>query len=601
MESTRVSPGTSGSVEYHRRYLFRAELALEKVRAHSRILLSAFALFLAFAQTWTTRGLWDPDGVSYSDIAKAYLRGDWHNALNSYWSPLYSWLLAIGYVVFRPSMRWETFVSHAINFLAFLGALLAWNWLLNEWERWQGPPQHRILVEVAGFSVITWAGLHLVGLGFTSADMIVLALTFVLAAVLVRVRRGAAGTADFLIMGLALGFGFLAKAGFETLIPLILAEAAILLHSIRDRRLYLAAALTALISLPFIAALSVAKGHFVVNDSGKVNYSAAVTGMSLEGWKQEQYWPGSKARHPFTILLDHPRVLGFESHLVGTTPVHYDPSWWWEGIPDGVNWPRQLMVIWSNIGYCVTRFALCPALILGIVCVLWGAGPHMLRILSKAWFIWAPAFIALSVYCLVYALTRYLAGGFCLLAFCVIACGWRVQLPRWTATVTVVLILASCFWTRKIEFFWIPRAFAKDVIGRGDPLELTDITVARKLKQAGLQPGDRVALIGNSIDAAWLSLLGGTTVAAVPETIGFDDTTLGRHQTATHEKSDAFWGSNAAMKQQVFDAFQRVGAKWVVASNVPNWANTAGWNIAAYTIPWVPTKEKHAIFYRRLN
>jgi hypothetical protein len=601
LESTRVSPGTPAAAKHHRPNLSLAGRSLEKVRAHTRILLSALALFLAFAQTWTTRGVLGPDGISYSDIAKAYLRGDWHNALNSYWSPLYSWLLAIGYVVFRPSMRWEPFVSHAINFLSFLGALLAWNWLLNEWERWQGPPRHRILVEVAAFSVITWAGLHLVGLAFSSADMIVLALTFVLAAVLVRVRRGAAGTADFIVMGLALGFGFLAKAGFQTLIPLILGETAILLHSIRDRRLYLAAALTALISLPFIAALSIDKGHFVVNDSGRVNYSAAVTGMSLEGWKQEQYWPGSKARHPFTILLDHPRVLGYESHLVGTTPVHYDPSWWWEGVPDGVNWPRQLMVIWSNIGYCVTRFALCPALILAIVCVLWGAGPRMLRVIGETWFIWAPALIALSVYCLVYTLTRYVAGGFCLLAFCVIACGWRVRLPRWIAAAAAALILLACFVGRWREFIQVPRAFVQDMIGRGDPQELTDITIAEKLKEAGLQPGDRVALIGNSINAAWLSLLGGTTVATVPETIGFDDRTFGRKQTATHEKSDAFWSSDARVKQQVFDAFRRVGAKWVVASNVPNWANTAGWNIAGYAIPWVPAKEKHAIFYRRLN
>lgn len=34
------------------------------------------------------------DGLSYLTIAEAYARGDWAQALNTYWSPVYSWLLA---------------------------------------------------------------------------------------------------------------------------------------------------------------------------------------------------------------------------------------------------------------------------------------------------------------------------------------------------------------------------------------------------------------------------------------------------------------------------------------------------------------------------
>ena len=32
------------------------------------------------------------DCISYMDIATFYRNGDWPMALNSYWSPLYSWL-----------------------------------------------------------------------------------------------------------------------------------------------------------------------------------------------------------------------------------------------------------------------------------------------------------------------------------------------------------------------------------------------------------------------------------------------------------------------------------------------------------------------------
>lgn len=33
------------------------------------------------------------DGISYISIARRYLAGDWYAAVNSYWSPMYSWLL----------------------------------------------------------------------------------------------------------------------------------------------------------------------------------------------------------------------------------------------------------------------------------------------------------------------------------------------------------------------------------------------------------------------------------------------------------------------------------------------------------------------------
>src|SRR5690242_3748378 len=42
-----------------------------------------------------------PDGVSYLDVADKYLAGEWHAAINAYWSPLYSWLLGLALAVVR--------------------------------------------------------------------------------------------------------------------------------------------------------------------------------------------------------------------------------------------------------------------------------------------------------------------------------------------------------------------------------------------------------------------------------------------------------------------------------------------------------------------
>ena len=84
--------------------------------------------------------------------------------------------------------------------------------------------------------------------------------------------------------------------------------------------------------------------------------------MSVEGYKEGQFWPGSEARHPVTVVMETPRVIAYDSHLVGTYPVHFDPVWWCEGFPAGLNVSRQLMILRNNIGYCVTRFGMCPAL-----------------------------------------------------------------------------------------------------------------------------------------------------------------------------------------------------------------------------------------------
>src|SRR5690349_13520626 len=83
------------------------------------------ALVLAFLQAWAFRFYIEPDGVNYLDIARAYLRRDWMNALNAYWSPLYSWLLALIHGVFRPSPYWESTFLHLLNFGLFLFALAA--------------------------------------------------------------------------------------------------------------------------------------------------------------------------------------------------------------------------------------------------------------------------------------------------------------------------------------------------------------------------------------------------------------------------------------------------------------------------------------------
>jgi len=65
------------------------------------------------------------DGISYISIAAKYTYGDWWNAINGYWSPLYSWLIApililIGYNHYYASYLTRV-VSFIVGFFAIIG------------------------------------------------------------------------------------------------------------------------------------------------------------------------------------------------------------------------------------------------------------------------------------------------------------------------------------------------------------------------------------------------------------------------------------------------------------------------------------------------
>ena len=166
-----------------------------------------------------------------------------------------------------------------VNFLQFLAAFAAWEWLTAEWERWQGPPARPLLVDVTGYSVLLWAGLRLTDLWwFTNADTLVMALLIAATAILVRVRRGVARNRDFILLGVVLGAGFLAKTAFSTVIPVFLVVLALLLRSWLNRRILIVVLVTCAIVCPFIAAISIANGRFTMGDSGRLQRKCPLAG-----------------------------------------------------------------------------------------------------------------------------------------------------------------------------------------------------------------------------------------------------------------------------------------------------------------------------------
>src|SRR6476469_1129583 len=105
-----------------------------KKRKYSlRAIFWIVALLLAAIQGWANRyTLSSEDVVSYLDIGDAYLRGDWNNTINGYWSPLYPWLLALTTSILKPSTYWEFPVVKLVNILIYLFTIGCFDLFLSE-------------------------------------------------------------------------------------------------------------------------------------------------------------------------------------------------------------------------------------------------------------------------------------------------------------------------------------------------------------------------------------------------------------------------------------------------------------------------------------
>src|SRR5258706_1826497 len=91
-----------------------------------RLLLAsrASALVLGAIRAWITRNANNPGGIAYLDIADAYMRGDFHTAVNGTYSPLYSLLLGPALKILRPAASHEAAVAHLLNFFILCGAMV---------------------------------------------------------------------------------------------------------------------------------------------------------------------------------------------------------------------------------------------------------------------------------------------------------------------------------------------------------------------------------------------------------------------------------------------------------------------------------------------
>ena len=183
-----------------------------------RVWFWAAAIVLGAVQAWSSRYSLSPDSISYLDVGRAYLRGDWHAALNSYWSPLYAILIAAPREWLKLGPRSTVEAIHVVNCALYLAALLAFEYLwaglarsLQEAEVNRSALPNRVFWAL-GYVVFLIATLDLIKISTVTPDLLVCVVVLIAAGMLVRMRNGGAGALGYAALGFLMGLGYLVKA-----------------------------------------------------------------------------------------------------------------------------------------------------------------------------------------------------------------------------------------------------------------------------------------------------------------------------------------------------------------------------------------------------
>ena len=299
----------------------------------------------------------DGDAVAYMDIADLIRAHRWAGIVDGYWHPMYPAFLALGHVLFHPTLAYELRAYYLVNYGIFLLEMIAIVafvdalWKLREQKAGNdenlrgsaatGPHNFlldRITLRYLGLALLAIASQRELSLGKVRPDALLQAFLLLSVAALLRyftTRRILFAA----LMGLALGCAYLTKSfafllAFLAIFTLIVFARIWLRHSMARTA---TAALIAFVSFgllagPYVAALSRQHGRFDFGDSGSLNYAWYVGGtqkMHLEPYMTSQFGSADvHLKHSEQELMRSPQVLSYAQMPYGTYPDWFDTTYW---------------------------------------------------------------------------------------------------------------------------------------------------------------------------------------------------------------------------------------------------------------------------------
>ena len=519
------------------------------------------------------------DAVQYLDIARAFVRHDWHAALNPLWSQGYPALLALMHVFFPLTPWGDWLTTRLANLIVFLCCWIAFGFLLAEIGK------VRALTTPVWFgsvAVFLTAQLSIDQASRVGPDQFVAALFFLACALLLRGRRRP-GYGLGALLGLTLGVGFLVKAAFLVLGCAMVAVAALTRE--RRRALLPAAGVFGLIVLSYGAALSHAVGHATLGEAGRLNYAWHVDRLDKwvhwEGGTEpaDRAWPRpaiarfahwqaeppdfGRPMHPSVELGSNPTVLVFHAPVEATYVPYYDPAWFYAGYHPVFRWRYQLIALVKNSGdllHVLLTLPLTYALLL-LLAFSRRAPPA-----AGLWPVVTCALIGVALYLPVHLEGRYLSAFLAALAVSGLVCFEpRRASTRGALPVLFTLLSATAFVHQQGPVY-------DRILHHWSPRDNPEWRTADAVLAGGPPRGSQIGMISwtPNLHADWAYMAGLQITSEI----------------AAGSDEAAFWALSAQGQAEVLDRFQRSGAVAVLTQDPPRNQNSS-WQQLANAPIWI--------------
>lgn len=478
------------------------------------------AVFSGLFQAWQYRFFIEPDGVNYLDVASAYMRHDWPVAINSYWSPLHSWLLAIALYLIHPSPYWESTVLHALNFVVYLVGLRCGEFFIQELvaDRKDDRIPSWVLWSI-GYCLLLFVSLFMVPVAADTPDLYVSAFVYLAAGLLLRIRSGRAELRTYIIFGVLLGLAYFAKT-----VMFLVAFAFLLAAGLR-RGTAIAFACFVAVCLPWIVLLSYSTKHMTYGDAGTLNYE----------WFVDH---AGEALHPPRVVFASPEVREFADPIHETYPPWFEGYYWNQGLRPRFRVNTQMQALRRTASEYFRILAGQKEFIAAWIILFFFAGT---RRFDPPWPILFPVLAAIGLYAVVGHVETRLIGPFFLLFWMTLFAGLHVRAPR--VLLCVTLAIAA------ITVFKVARATVQTPL---HPVHIQWQT-AEALQRMGFSPGTRVAYFGHTSVADYWARLAGFEIAA----------------DIQKEAMPEYWSAPPDVKESIFARLSSFGIRAVLASDVP--------------------------------
>jgi 4-amino-4-deoxy-L-arabinose transferase-like glycosyltransferase len=230
-------------------------------------------------------------------------------------------------------------------------------------------------------------------------DMVVLAVTLALAALVLWIRMEPTSYSRYMVLGVVSGIGYLSKTFLFVFSPVFIVMAGLCAGSIKKAapRTLVALLVMLAVSAPLVAALSWRAGRFTYGDTGGTVYALCVSAK------------GQPTRP--LLLNERPKVWLYRWDISCTRPAGFDVCYWTAGLEPDFNLPVQGTMFVRNVweifeqvpwlGLLIAAYAICFAL--GLVRI-GGLSPPSVCVLLGV-----PAVVGLGLFALLRIEARYLA------------------------------------------------------------------------------------------------------------------------------------------------------------------------------------------------